>query len=158
MPVLLVAPALTQPRRSSAPTQPIRAWALAAVLATVLLQSPPALASVRGDLLFEQRLQEQEQGNMEDVPSALRAGDSATRRSSSSAMRGGNAKAISGCTSSCLTSCVRGGPGAPGLGPAAQGKEVAQFRGGFRSRNYCLTTCVDACAAVDRSGDHQRTR
>lgn len=93
-------------------------------------------------------MQEQEQGNLEDVPSALRAGDSAPRRSSSSALRGGNTKAISSCTSACLTSCVRGGPGAPGLGPAAQGREVAKFRGGFRSRAYCLTTCVDACAAL----------
>ena len=55
---------------------------------------------------------------------------------------------IQQCTRKCVPTCLRGGQGAPGLGPMTMRKETASvvFKDGFRSRQYCLSECVEVCA------------
>ncbi|XP_026403884.1 uncharacterized protein LOC113299137 isoform X2 [Papaver somniferum] len=41
------------------------------------------------------------------------------------------------CTSKCVTTCVRGGYGAPGEGPLNAFRPLVVFKQGFHSRQYC---------------------
>jgi len=59
---------------------------------------------------------------------------------------GKNKGAIESCTRKCVPTCVRGGEGAPGLGPLSVRKEIVVFKDGFRSRGYCLRECAEVCA------------
>jgi hypothetical protein len=72
----------------------------AACAALAVLLAPPShvLAAPEQELLIE------------DVPSALSAGDGAPLggESRSSKLRGANSKAISSCASKCITTCTRG--------------------------------------------------
>lgn len=52
------------------------------------------------------------------------------------------------CTRKCMPACIRGGAGAPGLGPLTLRKELVVFKEGFRDRSYCLETCTTACSAL----------
>ncbi len=38
--------------------------------------------------------------------------------------------------------------GAPGLGPLSQRRDIIVFKKGYRSRQYCLSECVQVCAAA----------
>ncbi|KAI3929153.1 hypothetical protein MKX01_006389 [Papaver californicum] len=49
------------------------------------------------------------------------------------------------CTSKCVTTCVRGGYGAPGEGPLNALRPLVVFKQGFHSRQYCLVECSDIC-------------
>ncbi|MCL7024154.1 hypothetical protein MKW94_030177 [Papaver nudicaule] len=49
------------------------------------------------------------------------------------------------CTSKCVTTCVRGGYGAPGEGPLNAFRPLVVFKQGFHSRKYCLVECSDIC-------------
>lgn len=52
------------------------------------------------------------------------------------------------CTRKCMPACIRGGAGAPGLGPLTLRKELVELKEGFRDRGYCLETCTRACSAA----------
>lgn len=52
------------------------------------------------------------------------------------------------CARKCMPACIRGGAGAPGLGPLTLRKELVVFKEGFRDRSYCLETCTTACSSL----------
>ena len=52
------------------------------------------------------------------------------RRSFGRALSGPDAGSIQGCTRRCLPACLRGGSGAPGLGPLSLRKELIVFKDG----------------------------
>jgi len=56
--------------------------------------------------------------------------------------------AVKACTTKCVSTCTRGGSGAPGLGPASVRKEIIVFKEGFRSRAYCLSECTNICTSL----------
>ncbi|BDA46217.1 hypothetical protein COCOBI_08-3090 [Coccomyxa sp. Obi] len=82
--------------------------------------------------------------NLNNIPSQL---------SSTGEKTGGNLgkllknKDVQDCARKCVATCIRGGGGAPGLGPISVRKEIIVFKDGFRSRQYCLTECTQVCAA-----------
>lgn len=43
---------------------------------------------------------------------------------------------------------VSASAGAPGLGPLSQRRELVVFKEGYRSRQYCLSECIQVCAAA----------
>jgi hypothetical protein len=85
------------------------------------------------------------------VPQGLNAGDDNDRGAEktpklSTYLQGKNGKEIQQCTRRCTATCIRGGQGAPGLGPMALRREVVVFKPGYRSGKYCLTECLQICA------------
>ncbi|MEW5296910.1 MAG: hypothetical protein WDW36_000156 [Sanguina aurantia] len=66
-------------------------------------------------------------------------------------MSGSKGNEVKQCTGKCLPTCIRGGSGAPGLGPIAVEKEAVVFKQGFRSRSYCLTECASGCSLAINS-------
>lgn len=93
--------------------------------------------------------------NMENVPSTLSAKDDDDTKPLSTWFSGASKGAIEECTRKCLTTCVRGGEGAPGLGPISLRKEVVEFKDGFRSRQYCINQCARACSLSINSAQKQ---
>jgi len=129
------------------------AWRRAAIVAfSLLLWTGPAPALLCGSASWSgpwdaASARELEEGNLEDIPLSLSASDSGAPHSSmSSTLRGANGKKIADCASRCITTCVRGGSGAPGFGPLTLRSEA--FKPGFRSRSYCVSECVDMCGAA----------
>lgn len=61
-------------------------------------------------------------------------------------LKGDKGKEIQACSRKCLPACLRGGEGAPGLGPMTVRRELVVFKEGFRDRKYCLTECTTVCA------------
>lgn len=64
----------------------------------------------------------------------------------SSYLEGPKGKEVQQCARRCTSTCIRGGQGAPGLGPMAIRKEVVVFKPGFRTSKYCLSECVQICS------------
>lgn len=93
-----------------------------------------------------------EAGVREDVPARLGAGDAGQRDGRAALARlekAGKGEAATRCTTKCVTTCVRGGSGAPGLGPISQRRDAVVFKEGFRSRAYCLEECSDVCTRLN---------
>lgn len=82
----------------------------------------------------------------ENVPSALASDDEKKDVALSTVVAGPKQREIEGCTRKCVPTCIRGGEGAPGLGPISLRKELVVFKQGFRTRQYCLSECVQVCA------------
>lgn len=61
-------------------------------------------------------------------------------------MEGRGGREIQACTRKCVATCVRGGEGAPGLGPLSARWDPVVFKEGFRSRSYCVSECAQVCA------------
>ena len=61
-------------------------------------------------------------------------------------LKGSKGREIQACSRKCLPACLRGGEGAPGLGPMTVRRELIAFKDGFRDRKYCLTECTTVCA------------
>lgn len=83
------------------------------------------------------------------VPQGLEAAEDSSKEKSprlSSYLQGPKGKEIQQCTRRCTSTCIRGGQGAPGLGPMAVRKEVVVFKEGYRSGKYCLSECLQICA------------
>ncbi|KAK3155974.1 hypothetical protein QOZ80_2AG0101210 [Eleusine coracana subsp. coracana] len=60
------------------------------------------------------------------------------------------------CTSKCVSTCVLGGYGAPGVGgPFNVRRPLVVFKDTFRSRQYCLTECSDVCNLIKDGEDEQ---
>lgn len=83
---------------------------------------------------------------IEDVPQGLDAREGRPRERLGALTRGARGKEVQACATKCLATCVRGGSGAPGLGPASVRRDPIAFKNGFRSREYCLTECTEICA------------
>lgn len=61
-------------------------------------------------------------------------------------LEGPKGKEIQQCARRCTSTCIRGGQGAPGIGPMALRKEIVVFKPGYRSGKYCLNECIQICA------------
>ncbi|CAL5227664.1 g10671 [Coccomyxa viridis] len=83
--------------------------------------------------------------SLNDLPSELSGGESTAPRSLGKLM---GDKEVQGCARKCVATCIRGGGGAPGLGPLSQRRELVVFKDGYRSRQYCLSECIQVCAAA----------
>ncbi|KAL6629808.1 hypothetical protein ACP70R_029573 [Stipagrostis hirtigluma subsp. patula] len=60
------------------------------------------------------------------------------------------------CTSKCVSTCVLGGYGAPGVeGPFNIRRPLVVFKDTFRSRQYCLAECSDVCNLLKDGEDDQ---
>ncbi|XP_062224116.1 uncharacterized protein LOC133922695 [Phragmites australis] len=60
------------------------------------------------------------------------------------------------CTSKCVSTCVLGGYGAPGVGgPFNVRRPLVVFKDTFRSRQYCLVECSDICNLIKDGEDEQ---
>eukprot|EP00884_Botryococcus_braunii_P021367 jgi/Botrbrau1/7914/Bobra.9_2s0082.1 len=82
-----------------------------------------------------------------EFPQQLASSDEAASGAPlSSLLSGKNGKQIQNCSRKCMPGCIRGGEGAPGLGPITVRKDLVVFKEGFRSRQYCLTECTQVCA------------
>ncbi|KAK9808401.1 hypothetical protein WJX73_000918 [Symbiochloris irregularis] len=60
-------------------------------------------------------------------------------------------KSVEDCARKCIGTCIRGGQGAPGLGPMSMRREIVVFKDGFRSRTYCLSECTQVCALMAKN-------
>lgn len=80
-------------------------------------------------------------------PEELSASDARTGPRLSKLIEGPKGGAVVTCTRKCLPTCLRGGEGAPGLGPLTVRRDPVKFKDGFRSRAYCLSECTQVCAA-----------
>lgn len=80
-------------------------------------------------------------------PEELSASDASTGPRLSKLIEGPKGGAVVSCTRKCLPACLRGGEGAPGLGPLTVRRDPVKFKDGFRSRAYCLSECTQVCAA-----------
>jgi hypothetical protein len=56
---------------------------------------------------------------------------------------------VTACARRCIPGCIRGGAGAPGLGPLTLRQDPVVFKSGFRSRAYCLSECTRVCSATE---------
>lgn len=83
----------------------------------------------------------------EDVPQTLSGGDKGQR-----IQKPKSAKAET-CTRKCVSTCIRGGAGAPGEGPLNVRRPLVVFKEGFRSRNYCLVECSEICNLIGDGDD-----
>lgn len=80
---------------------------------------------------------------LQNVPDALLADERVSEQLSKLAKSN---KTVPRCTSKCVATCVRGGGGAPGLGPMSVRKAPVVFEEGFRTRGYCVRECTEICA------------
>ena len=72
--------------------------------------------------------------------------DTKPRKALSRYLKGPQGKEIEKCARKCTSTCIRGGQGAPGLGPMAVRRESVVFKDSYRSSKYCLGECVEVCA------------
>eukprot|EP00877_Chromochloris_zofingiensis_P006797 jgi/Chrzof1/2370/Cz11g12180.t1 len=82
----------------------------------------------------------------ENVPSQLSSVGPNQGPLLSKLLQGSKGRQVEGCTRKCVPTCIRGGEGAPGLGPITMRKEIVVFKSGFRSRQYCLSECAQVCS------------
>lgn len=81
------------------------------------------------------------------VPQGLSsADDEAKAPRLGSLLEGPKGKDVQQCARKCVPTCIRGGQGAPGLGPMSVRKEVVVFKEGYRTRQYCLSECIQVCS------------
>ncbi|EFJ43568.1 hypothetical protein VOLCADRAFT_96168 [Volvox carteri f. nagariensis] len=120
--------------------QPARHWipgifvALCCVGLQLALLPPPSLALIAAS--------DPDMDTFENVPSQLSASGETAAAPLSSVVSGPKKREIEGCIRKCVPTCIRGGGGAPGLGPISVRKEIVVFKEGFRSRQYCLSECA----------------
>lgn len=116
--------------RLNVPSKP-KQWRTCVVLAcaSTWMQACTSLASTTDTL--------------QNVPDALSAEERTSEQLSKLAKSN---KTVPRCTSKCVATCVRGGGGAPGLGPMSMRKAPVVFEEGFRTRGYCVRECTEICA------------
>ncbi|KAK9818298.1 hypothetical protein WJX72_010257 [[Myrmecia] bisecta] len=117
------------------------AWAAAAVLIWAPVSEAAAqktAAPLRPPPVYNE-------DSFENVPQTLDSPGNSTPRLGG-LISGERSKEVQACTRKCLATCIRGGGGAPGLGPLSMRREIIVFKEGFRSRQYCLSECTQVCA------------
>ncbi|GBF98178.1 hypothetical protein Rsub_10678 [Raphidocelis subcapitata] len=126
---------------AAAATRRSAALAALASAALLLLQPAPPPAAAAAD-----------KDTFENVPGQLGSSgdDVRSRQPLSRLMQGKTGRAVEGCTRKCVPTCVRGGEGAPGLGPLSLRREPGGvvFAEGYRTRSYCLSECANVCSAL----------
>lgn len=121
---------------------------LAWVTATVLLAGTPGYARATEPIRIAPDLDQAEVyfKTVNDLASDDGDDDKKPRKALSTYLKGSRGKEIEKCARKCTSTCIRGGQGAPGLGPLSVRKELVVFKSGYRSGSYCLSECVQICA------------
>ena len=121
---------------------------LAWVTATVLLAGTPGYARATEPIRIAPDLDQAEVyfKTVNDLASDDGNDDKKPRKALSTYLKGSRGKEIEKCARKCTSTCIRGGQGAPGLGPLSVRKELVVFKSGYRSGSYCLSECVQICA------------
>lgn len=137
----------------------LKFWQHCGVSAVALLQvatltgagtctlSLPALASTT-DFTIETRDSERngEEDYFQTVPQGLTSSDEEPKGPRlGSLLEGPRGREVQQCARKCVPTCIRGGQGAPGLGPMSVRKEIVVFKEGYRTRQYCLSECIQVC-------------
>lgn len=127
--------------------QGLVAAAAVAALAAPPLAPPPALANTANYTIdVRPSAGDEEAEYFQTAPAELSSADEGTKGPRmSSYLEGPRGKEVQDCTRKCMPTCIRGGQGAPGLGPMSVRKEMVVFKEGYRSRTYCLRECVEVC-------------
>ena len=115
------------------------------VSAAFMLASSPRLASGAEPIRIEAGV-DQSQQYFKTINDLSSDDDKKPRKALSSYLKGSRGKEIEKCARKCTSTCIRGGQGAPGLGPMAVRRERVVFKEGYRSGSYCLGECVEICA------------
>lgn len=123
------------------------------VATLVVLASSPQYASAVEPIRIERDLDQKEMYFKTINDLASDDDDKKPRRALSSILKGPRGKEIEKCARKCTSTCIRGGQGAPGLGPLSVRKELVVFKPGYRSGKYCLSECVQICAIELGQGD-----
>jgi hypothetical protein len=127
---------------------------LVATAALVVLASTPQCASAVEPISIQPDVDPREMyfKTINDLSSD--DDDKKPRKSLSRILKGSRGKEIEKCARKCTSTCIRGGQGAPGLGPLSVRKELVVFKSGYRSGSYCLSECVQICAIeLGQKGD-----
>ncbi|CAL4971506.1 unnamed protein product [Urochloa decumbens] len=91
-----------------------------------------------------------------NLPPTLSAGEEGGRQGESNRIRHPKSDGAARCTSKCVSTCVLGGYGAPGVaGPFNIRRPLVVFKDTFRSRQYCLVECSDICNLLKDGEDNQ---
>ncbi|CAK9857510.1 unnamed protein product [Sphagnum jensenii] len=132
----------------------VDSWNFVVVVATDLLRSSQRKHVGHGVLslllalaLTSKNAPPSSMETFENVPQTLSGADKAHR-----IQRPKSAKAES-CTRKCVSTCIRGGAGAPGEGPLNVRRPLVVFKEGFRSRQYCLIECSEICNLIGDRDD-----
>ncbi|OEL18917.1 hypothetical protein BAE44_0020063 [Dichanthelium oligosanthes] len=90
-----------------------------------------------------------------NLPPTL-SGDEGGRQGEANRIRHPKSDRAARCTSKCVSTCVLGGYGAPGVaGPFNIRRPLVVFKDTFRSRQYCLVECSDICNLLKDGEDDQ---
>ncbi|RZC56754.1 hypothetical protein C5167_015610 [Papaver somniferum] len=118
--------------------------------ATVILSTSIMFSGTTHEAIASAATNTVEDGTtMENIPQMLSStdGDDVNGKRKGRIQKPKSRKAET-CTSKCVTTCVRGGYGAPGEGPLNAVRPLVVFKQGFRSRQYCLVECSDICNLI----------
>ncbi|WVZ77949.1 hypothetical protein U9M48_025736 [Paspalum notatum var. saurae] len=90
-----------------------------------------------------------------NLPPTL-SGEEGGRQGEANRIRHPKSDRAARCTSKCVSTCVLGGYGAPGVaGPFNIRRPLVVFKDTFRSRQYCLVECSDICNLLKDGEDDQ---
>ncbi|PAN03940.1 hypothetical protein PAHAL_1G030700 [Panicum hallii] len=90
-----------------------------------------------------------------NLPPTL-SGEEGGRQGETNRIRHPKSDRAARCTSKCVSTCVLGGYGAPGVaGPFNIRRPLVVFKDTFRSRQYCLVECSDICNLLKDGEDDQ---
>ena len=126
--------------------------ALVGVVITPLhLACPQSVAADTSTFTIDTRQASSENEEGEDyfqtVPQGLSSAEDGPRGPKlSSLLEGPKGGEVQRCARKCVPTCIRGGQGAPGLGPMSVRKEIVVFKEGYRTRQYCLSECIQVCS------------
>ncbi|AQK68341.1 hypothetical protein Zm00014a_042891 [Zea mays] len=91
-----------------------------------------------------------------NLPPTLSGSDGGGRQGEANRIRHPKSERAARCTSKCVSTCVLGGYGAPGVaGPFNIRRPLVVFKDTFRSRQYCLVECSDICNLLKDGEDDQ---
>nr|CAB3448811.1 unnamed protein product [Digitaria exilis]CAB3448841.1 unnamed protein product [Digitaria exilis] len=90
-----------------------------------------------------------------NLPPTL-SGEEGGRQGEANRIRHPKSDRAARCTAKCVSTCVLGGYGAPGVaGPFNIRRPLVVFKDTFRSRQYCLVECSDICNLLKDGEDDQ---
>ena len=115
-----------------------------------LQTAPPALANTQNFTIDVRPSEDEEDEDryFQTVPQGLSSSEDIKPKGPrlGSLLEGPKGKEVQQCARKCVPTCIRGGQGAPGLGPMSVRKEVVVFKDGYRTRQYCLSECIQVCS------------
>lgn len=137
--------------RCNAPVKrALAALAAAALVGLSPLACPEPSAADTSNYTIDTRQasgSEEDEDYFQTVPQGLSSAEDGPKGPKlSSLLEGPKGGEVQRCARKCVPTCIRGGQGAPGLGPMSVRKEIVVFKEGYRTRQYCLSECIQVCS------------